>query len=215
VVCEGQHADRTRAFLENDWVICADDRRLEGRVEGIALAKRLVRDEITGDPLAVQPDDAEIVIRIELRYPLDDRKLEETGNLSTTSDKSRDNVSALPRTLGIPTVDISGERERHVVINAGTAVLYQGHANTLLLPDGETMFCVWTLNHGWGEPFLKRSDDAGKTWLEVPIPANWNDSWCKHTSHPRSTRGGTSRGWLPTIHHVIGPDGKGRLFIWD
>jgi hypothetical protein len=142
-------------------------------------------------------------------------KLEKTGNLSTTSDESRDKVSALPRTLGIPTVDISGERERHVVINAGTEALYQGHANTLLLPDGKTMFCVWTLNHGWGEPFLKRSGDAGKTWVEVPIPANWNDSWCKHTSHPGSTLGGTSRGWLPTIHHLVGPDGKGRLFIWD
>jgi len=118
-------------------------------------------------------------------------------------------------TLSIPTVDISGERDRHTVINAGTEDVYQGHADTVLLPDGKTMFCVWTLNHGWGEPLLKRSGDAGKTWVDVPIPGNWNSSWCKHTNHPESTLGGTSRGWLPMVHYLVGPDGKGRLFIWD
>ena len=116
--------------------------------------------------------------------------------------------------LSIPTVDISGERERHVVVNAGTDDLYHGHANTALLPDRKTMFCVWTLNHGWGEPFLKRSGDAGKTWVDVPVPKNWN-LWCKHTNRPGSTLGGKSRGWLPMVHHLVGPDGKGRLFIWD
>ena len=63
--------DRVRAFLENDWMIRADGRLLEGSIERIAPAKRLVRDEITGDPLAVQPENAEIVIRLALRYPLD------------------------------------------------------------------------------------------------------------------------------------------------
>jgi hypothetical protein len=135
--------------------------------------------------------------------------------VSETSDEPRDKAHDLPGVLGIPTVDISRERERHVVINAGTEEIYQGHADTVLLPGGKTMFCVWTLNHGWGEPFLKRSNDAGKTWVELPIPANWNDSWCKITNSPGSTLGGKSRGWLPTMHHLVGPDGKGRLFIWD
>ena len=117
--------------------------------------------------------------------------------------------------LSIPTVDISGECQRHVIVNAGTNSLYHGHADTVLLPDGKTMLCVWTLNHGWGEPFLKRSEDAGKNWVEVPIPEDWNDSWCKHTNRPGSTLGGKSRGWLPMIHYLTGPDSKGRLFIWD
>jgi hypothetical protein len=73
--------------------------------------------------------------------------------------------------LSIPTVDISGERERHVVVNAGTDDLYHGHANTALLPDRKTMFCVWTLNRAWGEPFLKRSGDAGKTWSKPKLPS--------------------------------------------
>jgi hypothetical protein len=61
--------------------------------------------------------------------------------------------------LSIPTVDISGERERHVVVNAGTDDLYHGHANTALLPDRKTMLCVWTLNHGWAS----RSSNAATT----------------------------------------------------
>ncbi|MBM3858617.1 MAG: exo-alpha-sialidase [Verrucomicrobia bacterium] len=116
--------------------------------------------------------------------------------------------------LSMPTVDISGETNRHIIIAQGTEKLYQGHPSTVLMPDGKTMFCVWTLNHGWGEPFIRRSDDAGRTWLDVAVPASWNP-WCKATHRPGSSRGGSGRGWLPVIHYLKDPQGKGRLVIFD
>jgi hypothetical protein len=64
-------ADRLRVFLDNDWRIRAGERQLQGRIERIAPTRRVVRDEITGEPLASQPDDAEIVVRAELHYPLE------------------------------------------------------------------------------------------------------------------------------------------------
>lgn len=127
--------------------------------------------------------------------------------------EARSQSDVLPP-LRVPTVDISGESWRHVVIARGTPELYQGHADTVLLRDGRTMFCVWALNHGWGEPFLRCSDDAGLSWHDVAIPAEWN-TWQPLTSGPNSTLGGTSRAWLPMIHHVTDPQGRGRLCIFD
>jgi hypothetical protein len=70
----------------------------------------------------------------------------------------------LPRLVGAPadavikgaraqlpfprTVDISADAGRHVIVAQGTPEIYQGHPTTVLLPDGKTMFCVWTINHG-------------------------------------------------------------------
>ncbi len=122
-------------------------------------------------------------------------------------------AGALPALRG-PTVDVSSETRRRVIIAQGTPELYQGHADTVLLPDGKTMFCVWSLNHGWGEAFLRRSDDAGLTWQEVAIPEDWN-TWQTITSRPNGTLGGTSRGWLPMIHYLADPNGQQRLFIFD
>ena len=48
----------------------------------------------------------------------------------------------------LPVVDISQQTQRHVIVAAGTEQVYQGHPTTLLMPDGKTMFCVWSLGHG-------------------------------------------------------------------
>ena len=116
--------------------------------------------------------------------------------------------------LRLLTLDISGETIRHVVVARGTPELYQGHADTVLLPDQRTMFCVWSLNHGWGEPLLRRSDDAGMTWHDAATPEDWN-TWQKSTDKPHSSLGGAGRGWLPMIHYLTDPQGRGRLFIFD
>jgi len=77
----------------------------------------------------------------------------------------------------LPTVDLSHDTHRHVIIAQGTAAVYQGHPTTLLLPDGMTMFCVWTLNHGGPCGPMKRSDDGGKTWSKLlPVPDNWREA---------------------------------------
>lgn len=49
----------------------ADDRPLNGSVEEVTLARRVIRDEVTGEPLPQQPDDAEVVLRVALAFPLD------------------------------------------------------------------------------------------------------------------------------------------------
>jgi hypothetical protein len=73
-----------------------------------------------------------------------------------------------------PVADLSQDTARHVIISQGTAEVYQGHPTTLLMPDGKTMFCVWTHGHGGTAGPLKRSDDGGKTWSEeLPVPENW------------------------------------------
>jgi hypothetical protein len=63
--------DRLPLFFEQDWVIEADAQPLDGTINRIVPTKRVVRDEITGQPLPNQPSNAEVVIRVELSYPLE------------------------------------------------------------------------------------------------------------------------------------------------
>lgn len=94
----------------------------------------------------------------------------------------------------LPVVDISGETNRHVIVAAGTEDVYQGHPTTLLAPDGKTMFCVWTVNHGGGCGPMARSDDGGQTWtrLDGILPSQY-----------RFHRN------CPTLQTVPRPDGSG------
>ncbi len=99
----------------------------------------------------------------------------------------------------LPTIDISDETNRHVVVAAGTKSVYQGHPHTLLLPDGKTIYCVWTLIHGHGAPRMKRSDDGGKTWSKLlTLPEGW-----------------APYGHCPTLHRIVGPDKEERLLLMD
>ena len=102
------------------------------------------------------------------------------------------------REIDLPLVDLSGEKARHSVVAAGTEEIYQGHCDTVLLPDGKTMFTAWCLGHArWIGP-LARSEDAGLTWTPpLDVPKNW------------ATTSNT-----PALHRLIGPDGKARLFCF-
>lgn len=72
------------------------------------------------------------------------------------------------------TIDLSSDTGRQVVIARGTRSTYQGHPTTVLMPDGKTMYCVWTYGHGGPCGPLKRSDDGGLSWSSLlEVPENW------------------------------------------
>ncbi|MDO5581483.1 MAG: sialidase family protein [Planctomycetia bacterium] len=102
------------------------------------------------------------------------------------------------RGFSIPTVDISGEKNRQTIIAEGTDQIYQGHPTTVLLPNGKTIFVVWSINHAGYCGSLKRSDDGGLTWsglLKTP------ESW-KNVKN------------CPAIYRLPDPNGKYRLVIY-
>lgn len=112
--------------------------------------------------------------------------------------------------IGIPTVDVSAQRERHVTVAQGTQEIWNSHPNTLLMPDGSTMFASWTRRddgtrrHGAPAGNLKRSDDGGLTWsdrLDTPTenPNQWREA----------ARGN------PTIHRLVDSEGVERLFVFS
>lgn len=105
---------------------------------------------------------------------------------------------ARPVTYTIPTVDLSAETERQVVVES-TPGQYLGHPTTVLLADGRTILCTYPLGHGGPSAVLKRSEDGGLTWSErLPVPENWATA--------------TN---CPCLHRLTGPDGVERLFVFE
>jgi hypothetical protein len=102
----------------------------------------------------------------------------------------------------LPLVDLSADTGRHVIVASGAGEkgkkINQGHPTTVLLPDGKTMFCVWTRGHGGPVEFMKRSDDGGLTWSELlKLPESWP----------------TMRN-CPAIYRLVDPKGVARLFVF-
>ncbi len=98
----------------------------------------------------------------------------------------------------VPTIDISGQKERHTIIATGTETIYQGHPTTVLMEDGKTIFCVWSFNHGGVAGPMAKSTDGGLTWEQVKSPADWgNMKNC------------------PSIYRMIDKKGKERLMVYS
>lgn len=107
-------------------------------------------------------------------------------------------ADAPPRGYSIPLIDLANETHRQVIVDREPGQ-YLGHPTTVLLEDGRTILCVYPKGHGRGAIVLKRSTDGGRSWSErLPTPQSWETS--KET---------------PTIHRVVGPDGKKRLIVWS
>jgi len=64
---------RLEQFFSKDLVLRTDEDPLPGRVTSLATGKRISRDEITGEPLTVQPTDSEQVVFAELEYTFESR----------------------------------------------------------------------------------------------------------------------------------------------
>jgi hypothetical protein len=98
----------------------------------------------------------------------------------------------------IPIVDISGEKERQVIVDQEKGQ-YLGHPTTLLLEDNKTMLIVYPKGHGRGPIVYKRSNDAGLTWSErLPTPKSWETSL-----------------EVPTLHRVVDANGKRRIIMFS
>ncbi len=95
-------------------------------------------------------------------------------------------------------LDLSNDTARQVLIAQGTPEVYQGHPTTLLLPDGETVYAVWSYDHGGACGPMKKSNDRGKTWSELlPVPESW-----------------TTVKNCPSIYGLTDPKGIHRLFVF-
>jgi hypothetical protein len=104
----------------------------------------------------------------------------------------------LPRGYTIPVVDISGEKERQVIVDREKGQ-YLGHPTTLLLEDNKTMLIVYPKGHGRGPIVYKRSNDTGLTWSDrLPTPESWKTSV-----------------EVPTLHRVVDANGKKRIIMFS
>ncbi len=98
----------------------------------------------------------------------------------------------------IPIVDISGEKQRQVIVDREPGQ-YLGHPTTVLLEDGKTMLTVYPKGHGRGAIVYKRSNDGGLTWSDrLPTPASWATSL-----------------EVPTLHRVVDAAGKKRIIMFS
>ncbi|MFP6692221.1 MAG: sialidase family protein, partial [Pirellulales bacterium] len=96
------------------------------------------------------------------------------------------------------TIDLNDQVDRQVIVDRETGQ-YLGHPTTCLLEDGMTILCVYPKGHGRGPIIYKRSTDGGRSWSDrLPTPASWATSQ-----------------EVPTLHRVVGPDGKKRIIMWS
>lgn len=75
----------------------------------------------------------------------------------------------------LPLLDISDQTGRHVVIAPGTEEVYQGHPYQLQMPDPNTLFVVWCINHGGAAGPMAKTVDGGLTWtrLDDRLPSEY------------------------------------------
>lgn len=100
----------------------------------------------------------------------------------------------------LPILDISDQTGRHVVIAKGTEETYQGHPYQLQMPDPETLFVVWCINHGGSAGPMAKSVDGGLTWtrLDERLPEDYS-------THQN----------CPSIYRLVDPEGQARIWVWS
>lgn len=114
----------------------------------------------------------------------------------------------------LPLIDISQETGRHVIIAAGTDEIYQGHPTTLLLPDGKTIFCVWSIGHGGNAGPMAVSRNGGFTWdrIDDQLPEGFEKHGnCPSIYRMMDMKTGIVRLWVfsawPKMPSIMSEDG--------
>jgi len=114
----------------------------------------------------------------------------------------------------LPLIDISQETYRHIVIAEGTEDIYQGHPTTLLMPDKQTMYCVWSVGHGGPAGPMAVSRNGGITWkrLDDKLPAGFKDHInCPSIYRMIDMNDNTARLWVfsaqPNMPRIMSEDG--------
>lgn len=97
----------------------------------------------------------------------------------------------------LPWVDLSGQKERQIVIAKGKADLYNGHPTTVMLNDNRTILCTWSSGHGGKAEFIAESKDAGLTWKSIKTPVDWQTMVN-----------------CPSIYKLTDKQGKERIFVF-
>jgi len=121
--------------------------------------------------------------------------------------------SKMPAGYSIPVVDLSGQKQRQVVVDREPGQ-YLGHPTTVLLEDNQTMIAVYPAGHGKGQIIMKQSSDAGLTWSErLPVPVSWSTSKETPTIFRAADKNGVKRlilfsGLYPIRESVSEDDGR-------
>ncbi len=132
--------------------------------------------------------------------------LTDVGLAQPSPSQKKDTTLAVPKNLKtklspsytIPTVDISSETRRQVIVDR-EAGQYLGHPTTVLLEDHKTILIVYPKGHGRGAVVYKRSTDGELTWSDrLPTPKSWETSL-----------------EVPTLHRVVDASGKRRIIMFS
>jgi len=117
---------------------------------------------------------------------------------AAAAEPAEDAAAEMPRGYRIPTIDLTGQTHRQVIVDKEPGQ-YLGHPTTVLLEDNRTMIAVYPKGHGRGAIVMKRSTDAGLTWSErLPVPESWATSQ-----------------EVPTLYRVVDPKGTKRLIMFS
>jgi hypothetical protein len=63
--------ERLKRFVEEDFIIIAEDQQLAGYISEIGPRSRIIRDEITGEPLPMPPGEGETTLFVVCEYPFE------------------------------------------------------------------------------------------------------------------------------------------------
>lgn len=100
--------------------------------------------------------------------------------------------------FSIPLIDLDQQLAWQIIVDQEKGQ-YLGHPTSVLMNDGQTIYCVYPKGHGRGGIIMKRSMDGGLSWSDrLNVPANWSTSL-----------------EVPTLYPVTDADGKERVIMFS